>query len=73
MSRSSGPQTEDDGEWRFSVDDVGPDGIVEDSPDGADALPIEPESPNPENVVFVLLGVLLAVGLILVTVFPNAI
>ncbi|KAB1196971.1 MULTISPECIES: hypothetical protein [Haloferax] len=73
MSRSSEPKTEDEGEWRFSIDDVGPDGIVDNSPDGPEALPIEPESPNPENVVFVVLGVLLAVGLIVITVFPNAI
>jgi hypothetical protein len=39
-------------EWQFGLDDVGPDGVVEDEPD-----PIEPEKPRLENVVFVLLGV----------------
>ncbi|WP_411965693.1 hypothetical protein [Haloferax sp. YSMS24] len=73
MSHSSEPETEDEGEWRFGIDDVGPDGIVDDSPDEADALPIEPESPTLENTAFVLLGILLAVGLLVVTVFPNAI
>ncbi|KAB1192151.1 hypothetical protein GJR96_01310 [Haloferax sp. MBLA0076] len=70
MSRSPEPKTEDEGEWRFGIDDVGPDGIVEDTP--AEAEPIEPGKPQAENVVFVLLGVLLAVGLVLVTIFPNA-
>lgn len=73
MSRASEPETEDEGEWRFGIDDVGPDGIVDDSPTEADALPIEPESPTLENTAFVLLGVLLAVGLLVVTAFPNAI
>ncbi|WP_416838987.1 hypothetical protein [Haloferax sp. DFSO52] len=73
MSRASDPKTENEGEWRFSIDDVGPDGIVDDSPDSVEALPIEPGSPTLENVAFVLLGVLLAVGLLFVTVFPNAI
>ncbi|KAB1189119.1 MULTISPECIES: hypothetical protein [Haloferax] len=70
MSRSPQPQTEDEPEWRFGIDDVGPDGIVDDST--VEEEPIEPGSPRTENVVFVLLGVLLAVGLILITVFPSA-
>ena len=73
MSRSSEPATEDEGEWRFGIDDVGPDGIVDESPQEANALPIEPEAPTLENVAFVVLGVLLAVSLLVVTVFPNAI
>ena len=72
MSRSSGPQTDDQSEWRFGVDDVGPDGIVEESPAEEEMRPIEPGSPSAENIVFVLLGVLLAAGLIFITVFPNA-
>jgi hypothetical protein len=42
----------DEREWQFSLDEVGPDGVVEDEPE-----PIEPEKPKLENVVFVLLGV----------------
>jgi hypothetical protein len=43
---------DDDREWEFALDDVGPDGIVEAEPE-----PIEPGTPRLENVVFVLLGV----------------
>lgn len=43
---------EEEGEWQFGLDEVGPDGIVEDEPE-----PIEPGTPKLENVVFVLLGV----------------
>ncbi|GGC62274.1 MULTISPECIES: DUF7312 domain-containing protein [Haloferax] len=77
MSRAPSPEADDDrdadgdGEWRFGVDDVGPDGIIDDEPE-VEQLPIEPESPRAENVAFVLIGVLLAVGLIVVTVFPGA-
>ncbi|ELK45737.1 hypothetical protein G3A49_04050 [Haloferax volcanii] len=81
MSRAPSPEADDDrdgdgdgdgdGEWRFGVDDVGPDGIIDDEPE-FEQLPIEPESPRAENIVFVLLGVLLAVGLIVVTVYPGA-
>ncbi|AKU06916.1 MULTISPECIES: DUF7312 domain-containing protein [Haloferax] len=76
MSRAPSPEAEDDrdgdGEWRFGVDDVGPDGIVDDEPE-IEQLPIEPGSPRAENVAFVFLGVLLAVGLIVITVFPGAV
>jgi len=47
---------DDDTDWRFGTDDVDEDGIVE--------PPIEPGSPDPENVAFVLLGVVVAVGLL---------
>jgi hypothetical protein len=46
------PSAEEEGEWQFGLDEVGPDGVVEDEPE-----PIEPETPKLENVVFVLLGV----------------
>ena len=72
MARSSGSAADDDGEWRYGVDEVGPDGRVDDPP-AEEQLPIEPGSPRAENVLFVVLGVLLAVGLLLVTVFPNAV
>jgi hypothetical protein len=42
----------EDREWQFGLDDVGPDGVIEEEPD-----PIEPETPRLENVIFVLLGV----------------
>ncbi|WP_435127907.1 DUF7312 domain-containing protein [Halobaculum sp. D14] len=44
---------DDDGDWRFSVEDVGENGIV-----GREPEPIEPESISAENAVFVAVGVL---------------
>jgi len=44
-------------DWKFDLDDVGPDGVVEEA---EPAPPIEPGSPRLENVAFLLLGVLLA-------------
>ena len=43
---------EDEGEWQFGLDEVGPDGIVESEPE-----PLEPGTPTIENVFFVLVGV----------------
>lgn len=46
--------TEDsESEWRFAVDDVDENGIVQ-----AEAEPIEPERVNLENALFVTVGVL---------------
>ncbi|WP_372909685.1 hypothetical protein [Salinigranum sp.] len=42
----------DDEEWTFGLDEVGPDGAVESDPE-----PLEPGRPSLENTVFVLLGV----------------
>ncbi|GAD51916.1 hypothetical protein MBEHAL_0676 [Halarchaeum acidiphilum MH1-52-1] len=53
--RASG---DDDGEWRFGVDEVGEDGVVRETPD----QPVERGSPSAENVVFFLLGAAIAVG-----------
>lgn len=44
---------DDESPWRFAVDEVG-----EDAPEPET---IEPETPEMENVVFVLLGVVLSV------------
>ena len=55
---------EDDRQWRFSVDDVGPDGITENS-HTPDDLPIEPGSINAVIAAFVVLGVALTVGVLL--------
>lgn len=52
---------EDDREWRFGLDDVGPDGITEDTAT-PESEPIEPGSIDPEHAVFVVLGVALVVG-----------
>ncbi|MCL7417319.1 MAG: hypothetical protein M8354_05705 [Halalkalicoccus sp.] len=49
----------DDGEWQYSIEEVG-----EDAEDAEDHRRIEPESMNAENVAFVVLGVLIAVGTI---------
>ncbi|WP_396610372.1 hypothetical protein ACH9L7_08925 [Haloferax sp. S1W] len=71
MARTPRSEADDDGDWRFGVDEVGPDGIIEDQQ--PEQEPIEPGSPSAENVLFVVLGVLLAVGLLLAVIFPNAI
>ena len=53
---------EDEGrEWRFGVDDVGPDGVTEDT-STPDSEPIEPGSIDAEHAVFIVLGVALVVG-----------
>jgi hypothetical protein len=55
---------EDDRQWRFAVDDVGPDGITEDSGTPEDE-PIEPGAIDLENAAFVALGVAITVGVLL--------
>ncbi|GAB7008170.1 DUF7312 domain-containing protein [Halorubrum trueperi] len=55
---------EEERQWRFAVDDVGPDGIVEDT-HTPESEPIEPESIEVEHAVFVALGVALTVGVFL--------
>ncbi|WP_430505213.1 DUF7312 domain-containing protein [Haloparvum sp. PAK95] len=59
-------ESNEDEQWKFSLDEVGPDGIVEETSPGGG--PIEPESVNPEHAVFVALGVAVAVGAVL-TIF----
>jgi hypothetical protein len=56
---------DDGGEWRFSVDDVGPGGVTEDTATPADE-PIEPGDVDLEHAAFVVLGVALTVGILLV-------
>lgn len=56
---------EEERQWRFAVDDVGPDGIVEDT-HTPESEPIEPGSIDAEHAVFVVLGVALTVGVFLV-------
>ncbi|ATW89718.1 hypothetical protein halTADL_3015 [Halohasta litchfieldiae] len=51
----------EDGEWRFSVDDVGPEA----DPEPPEPEPVEPESISLEHAVFVGLGIMLTVGIIL--------
>ena len=51
-------------QWRFAVDDVGPDGVTEDSGTPEDQ-PIEPGSIDVENAVLVALGVAITVGVLL--------
>ncbi|WP_206731718.1 DUF7312 domain-containing protein [Halorubrum amylolyticum] len=70
-SRANETRPDDDGEgddesqWRFAVDDVGPDGVVEDT-HTPETEPIEPGSIDPEHAVFVVLGVVLTVGVLFV-------
>ena len=55
-----------DEEWRFGVDDVDEDGIVNES--GRIDTSIEPETIAAENAVFVVLGVVIAVLILARTV-----
>ncbi|WP_434522671.1 DUF7312 domain-containing protein [Halorubrum sp. AS12] len=65
-ANDAGNETADDeSEWRFSVDDVGPDGVTEDTATPADE-PIEPGDVELEHAAFVVLGVALTVGVLLV-------
>jgi hypothetical protein len=52
-------------EWRFSVDDVGPDGVTEDTAT-PESEPIEPGDVTLEHAVFVVLGVAITVGVLVV-------
>jgi len=49
----------EESQWRFAVDEVGPDAEPDDNDD-----PIEPESISAEHATFVALGVLLSVAVI---------
>lgn len=54
-----------DGEgWRFAVDEVGPDGVTEDTHTPED-VPIEPGDVEVEHAVFIALGVAITVGVLL--------
>ncbi|WP_418284309.1 DUF7312 domain-containing protein [Halorubrum sp. DTA46] len=63
-TRSADGDATDESQWRFAVDDVGPDGVVEDT-HTPEAEPIEPGSIDAEHAVFVALGVALTVGVLL--------
>ncbi|WP_144799431.1 DUF7312 domain-containing protein [Halorubrum depositum] len=54
----------DERQWRFAVDDVGPDGITEDT-GTPEEEPIEPGSIDLENAALVALGVAITVGVLL--------
>ncbi|MFC7098116.1 DUF7312 domain-containing protein [Halobaculum marinum] len=52
-----GPDVDSDGnEWRFGIDEVGPE--AEAAREAAQNPPIEPESIDAENALFVVAGVL---------------
>ncbi|MEM4781191.1 MAG: hypothetical protein QXG03_06490 [Halalkalicoccus sp.] len=58
---------EDGEEWKYSVEEVGEDADESDEGDRTNDGPtadrsIEPGDLNPENVLFVVLGVLVALG-----------
>jgi len=63
-TRSDG-EGDDESQWRFAVDDVGPGGVTEDT-HTPESEPIEPGSIDTEHAVFVALGVALTVGVLLV-------
>ncbi|SNR35396.1 DUF7312 domain-containing protein [Halorubrum vacuolatum] len=52
---------DDEREWRFAVEDVGPDGVTEDTSTPRDE-PIEPGEVDLEHAAFVVLGVAITVG-----------
>ena len=54
----------EESEWRFSVDDVGPDGVTEDTAT-PETEPIEPGSITLEHAALVVLGVALTVAVLL--------
>ena len=54
----------DERQWRFAVDDVGPDGVTEDTGTPEDE-PIEPGSIDAENAALIALGVAITVGALL--------
>lgn len=62
---SQGPAAEpesepEDSEWRFSIDEVGPEA----EPEPPEPDPIEPEPISLEHAVFVGLGIVLTLGII---------
>jgi len=60
MSQAPSKEPDDEPEWRFSVDDVGPEA----EPEPPEPDPIEPESISLENAVFVGLGIMLTLAII---------
>jgi hypothetical protein len=65
-SRANETRTDDadEGDWRFGVDEVGPDGVTEDT-HTPESEPIEPGDVDVEHAAFVVLGVALTVGVLL--------
>ena len=51
-------------EWRFALDEVGPDGVTEETAT-PEREPIEPGDVNPEHAALVALGVAITVGVFL--------
>jgi len=49
-----------DAQWRFGIDEVGEDGVVDS--ERPERSPVEPGSPSLENVAFFVVGIALAVG-----------
>lgn len=72
MSRASNEpeETDDDAEWKYAIDEVGPDGVVEEATareeEAGDSGPIEPEPIDLEHAVFVALGAVLTVTVLFV-------
>ncbi len=57
--QSTSDSDEPETEWRFSIDEVGPE--AETSSEQPERGPIEPESISPEHASFVAFGVLITV------------
>lgn len=60
MSQEPSSESEGDSEWRFGVNDVGPE--AEEEPPEPD--PIEPQPISLEHAAFVGLGIMLTLGVI---------
>lgn len=57
------PDADDEPEWRFSIDEVGPQADPDPEPD-----PIEPEEISLEHATFVAIGVLLTLFVMLTAI-----
>lgn len=60
MSQGPDSRSDDDHEWRFGIDDVGPEA----EPDDPEPAPIEPEPISLEHAAFVGLGIVLTLGIV---------
>jgi len=60
MSQEPSSESDDDSQWRFGLDDVGPEAQQE----PPEPEPIEPQSISLEHAVFVGLGVMLTLAVV---------
>ena len=63
MTQGSNSETDTSHEWRFSVEDVGPEAETEAEQEPPESDPIEPEPISLEHAAFVGIGILLTLGI----------